>query len=132
MADSVILKTGKLQMKKETDDKIALEMVNATQVNFPGFNACSFDKGFHSLENQRQLKDKLEQVVLPKKGRLSSADKVREYDEEFVQAKRKLSAVESAINALQVHGLNFAYPVACQLYCRVNPLTAVELFVSRC
>ena len=93
-------------MKKETDDKIALEMVNATQVNFPSFNACSFDKGFHSLENQRQLKDKLKQVVLPKKGRLSSADKVREYDEEFVQAKKKHSAVESAINALQVHGLN--------------------------
>ena len=93
-------------MKKETDDKIALEMINATQVNFPGFNACSFDKGFHSLENQRQLKDKLEQVVLPKKGKLSSADKVREYDEEFIQAKKKHSAVESAINALQVHGLN--------------------------
>jgi hypothetical protein len=93
-------------MQKETDDKIALKMVNATQVNFPGFNACSFDKGFHSLENQRQLKNQLEQVVLPKKGRLSSEDKVREYDEEFVQAKKKHSAVESAINALQVHGLN--------------------------
>ena len=93
-------------MQKETDDKIALEMVNATQANFPGFNACSFDKGFHSPENQRQLKDKLKQVVLPKKGRLSSKDKVREYDEEFVQAKKQHSAVESAINALQVHGLN--------------------------
>jgi len=93
-------------MQKETDDKIALEMVNATQLNFPSFNACSFDKGFHSLENQQQLKEKLEHVVLPKKGRLSSADKVREYDEEFVQAKKQHSAVESAINALQVHGLN--------------------------
>jgi len=93
-------------MQKETDDKIALEMVNATQLNFPSFNACSFDKGFHSLENQQQLKEKLEHVVLPKKGRLSSADKIREYDEEFVQAKKQHSAVESAINALQVHGLN--------------------------
>ncbi|MCF6252580.1 MAG: hypothetical protein L3J75_15145 [Methylococcaceae bacterium] len=93
-------------MQKETDDKITLEMVNATQLNFPSFNACSFDKGFHSVENQRQLKEKLEQVVLPKKGKLSSADKVREYDEEFVHVKKKHSAVESAINALQVHGLN--------------------------
>ncbi len=93
-------------MQKETDDKIALEMVNSTQVNFPGFNACSFDKGFHSRENQQQLKAKLEHVVLPKKGRLSSADKVHEYDEDFVQAKKQHSAVESAINALQVHGLN--------------------------
>lgn len=93
-------------MQKETDDKIALEMITATQANFPGFNACSFDKGFHSVENQRQLKEKLKQVVLPKKGRLSQADKAHEYDQEFVQAKKKHSAVESAINALQVHGLN--------------------------
>ena len=81
-------------------------MVNATQAKFPGFNACSFDKGFHSLENQRELKDKLEQVVLPKKGKLSRVDQVREYDEGFVQAKKQHSAVESAINALQVHGLD--------------------------
>ena len=93
-------------MQKETDDKIALEMVNATQKKFPSFNACSFDKGFHSPENQRELKDKLKQVVLPKKGKLSRVDKVREYDEEFVRAKKQHSAVESAINALQVHGLN--------------------------
>jgi hypothetical protein len=31
---------------------------------------------------------------------------VREYDKEFVQTKKQHSAVESAINALQVHGLN--------------------------
>ncbi len=47
--------------------------------------------------------------MLPKKERLSNADKVREYNEEFRQAKQKHSAVESAINALQVHGLN-KYP----------------------
>ncbi len=93
-------------MRQETDDKIALEMVNATQEKFPGFNACSFDKGFHSPENQRELKAHLEQVVLPKKGKLSRIDKVREYDQQFVQTKKKHSAVESAINALQVHGLN--------------------------
>ncbi|MCK5190090.1 MAG: ISNCY family transposase, partial [Methylococcales bacterium] len=93
-------------MQKETDDKIALEMVTATQEKFPGFKACSFDKGFHSPDNQRELKEKLEQVVLPKKGRLSKVDKAREYADEFVHAKKKHSAVESAINALQVHGLN--------------------------
>lgn len=93
-------------MQQETDDKIALEMVSATQAQFPGFNACSFDKGFHSKENQTQLKKKLKQVVLPKKGRLSQTDKTREYAPEFMQAKKKHSAVESAINALQVHGLD--------------------------
>lgn len=55
-------------MQKETDDKIALKMVNTTKVNFPSFNAYSFNKGFHSPENQRQMKENLEHVVLPKKG----------------------------------------------------------------
>ncbi len=93
-------------MQQEIDDKIALEMVNATQTQFSSLNACSFDKGFDSLDNQRDLKDTLEQVVLPKKGKWSKADQLREYADDFVQAKQKHSAVESAINALQVRGLN--------------------------
>jgi len=48
----------------------------------------------------------LEKVVLPKKGRLSSADKEREHSEEFIDARRQHCAVESAINALEVHGLD--------------------------
>ena len=43
---------------------------------------------------------------MPKKGKLSEADQQREYSDEFRHAKRRHSAVESAINALQVHGLN--------------------------
>jgi hypothetical protein len=93
-------------MQQETDDKVALDMVSATQASFPSFKACSFDKGFHSQDNQRDLKDTLEQVVLPKKGKLSKVDQAREYADDFVQAKQKHSAVESAINALQVHGLD--------------------------
>ena len=93
-------------MQKETDDKIAVEMVKATKKKFPNFNVCSFDKGFHSIANQLELKKELELTVLPKKGKLSAADKEREYDEAFRQAKKKHSAVESAINALQVHGLD--------------------------
>ena len=48
----------------------------------------------------------LELAVLPKKGKLSAEDKKREYHPEFVRAKRKHSAVESDINALEVHGLD--------------------------
>jgi hypothetical protein len=93
-------------MQKETDDKIAIEMVKLTQAKFPEFNACSFDKGFHSKSNQSGLKEILDEVTLPKKGKLSVKDQKREYAEEFKQAKKKHSAVESAINALQVHGLS--------------------------
>ena len=93
-------------MQKETDDKIAMSMVEATQAKFPEFNACSFDKGFHSKRNQSGLKEILDEVTLPKKGKLSLKDKEREYADEFKQAKKKHSAVESAINALQIHGLS--------------------------
>ena len=108
-------------MQKETDDKIAIEMVKATQEKFPKLNACSFDKGFHSKANQSGLKEILEQVILPKKGKLSVVDKEREYAEEFKQAKRKHSAVESAINALQVHGLS---------KCRDHGIEAFERYTA--
>jgi transposase, IS5 family len=92
--------------QKTTDDKVAVPMVKATQAKFPGFNACSFDQGFHSPANQTDLKAVIEQVILPKKGKLSKADQEREYAPEFKQAKKQHSAVESAINALEVHGLD--------------------------
>jgi len=44
--------------------------------------------------------------VLPKEGKLSKADQEREYAPEFRHAKKQHSAVESAINALEVHGLD--------------------------
>jgi hypothetical protein len=93
-------------MTQETDDKVAVAMVTATQAKFPDFRACSFDKGFHSPANQSALKTHLEQVTLPRKGKLSQAAKAEEQAEAFVQARRAHAAVESAINALEVHGLD--------------------------
>jgi len=93
-------------MEKTTDDKIAVTLVEHTQTRFPALTAMSFDKGFHSPANQADLRQRLETVVLPKKGRLSEADKARESDPEFVRLRRQHSAVESAINALGVHGLD--------------------------
>jgi len=52
------------------------------------------------------LGSRLECVVLPKKGRLSQADQARESEDEFVNLRKQHSAVESAINALEVHGLD--------------------------
>jgi len=93
-------------MEKTTDDQIAVAIVKETQVRFSGLYAVSMDKGFHSPSNQTQLKEMLKRIVLPKKGRLSGADKVRESDAEFVSLRRQHSAVESAINALEAHGLD--------------------------
>ena len=93
-------------MEKQTDDQIAVAMVTEAKKRFPTLNACSFDKGFHSPANQTELAQQLDQVTLPKKGKLSKERKVVEQSEEFAEARRAHSAVESAINALEVHGLD--------------------------
>ena len=81
-------------------------MVLVAMVVSTYLSTVSFDKGFHSQQNQFDLANILERVVLPKKGKLSVADKVREYDPEFIHLRHQHSAVESAINALEVHGLD--------------------------
>lgn len=93
-------------MEQQTDEKVAVPMVRETQKRFSGLAGCSFDKGFYSPENKRHLAEILDSVVLPKKGRLSVNDKKIEHTEEFVKSRRRHSAVESTINALENHGLD--------------------------
>lgn len=93
-------------MEKKTDDQVTVSMVKEAKQRFPNLNACSFDKGFHSPENQHELKAQLELVALPRKGKLSQQAQEVEKAKEFVKARRAHSAVESAINALEVHGLD--------------------------
>ena len=93
-------------MVKSTDNQVAFAMVGETKQKFPSLRAVSMDKGFYSPANLEVLKSRLECVVLPKKGRLSKTDKARESEPEFVNLRKQHSAVESAINALEVHGLD--------------------------
>ncbi len=58
-------------MQNQTDDQVTVEMVSQAKKRFANLNVCSFDKGFHSKTNQEALKDILELVVLPRKGKLS-------------------------------------------------------------
>ena len=93
-------------MEHQTDDQVAVEMVKASKEKFPGLNECSFDKGFHSPENQYRLREILDHVVLPRKGKCRAKEKEIEQSEKFVSARLQHSAVESAINALENHGLD--------------------------
>ena len=93
-------------MQKQSDDQVAVSMVKEAKQRFANLNACSFDKGFHSPDNQLTLKQQLELVALPRKGKLSQSAQAAEQTEGFVKARRAHSAVESAINALEVHGLD--------------------------
>jgi IS5 family transposase len=92
-------------MQGETDEKIAVSIIEETQSRFSDFRSCSFDKGFHTPANQKELAIRLDQVTLPRKGRLSAINKEIENSEEFKKARRKHSAVESSISALSNHGL---------------------------
>ncbi len=93
-------------MEKQTDDQVAVSMVSETMARFPSLTTCSFDKGFHSPENQKELAEMLNVVALPRKGKRSKKIQEIESSQAFLQAKQKHSAVESAINGLGVHGLD--------------------------
>jgi len=92
-------------MENETDDKVAVSIIFDAKQKFQNIKSCSFDKGFHSPANQKDLGELLDTVILPIKGKLSEKRKAIEYSEEFLDARKKHSAVESSISALQNHGL---------------------------
>ncbi len=87
------------------DTHVAVPLVGRCLEAFPDLRACSFDRGFHSPENRRKLDAMLEVNALPKKGRLSAADRAREADPDFAAARRRHPGVESAINGLEHRGL---------------------------
>jgi len=93
-------------MEKIQDVDVAVSMVAETQAHFPSLNSCSYDKGFHSPANQTDLLNHLDQVVLPKKGKITSKEKIKTSTPAYRQVRRQHSAVESAINALEQHGLD--------------------------
>lgn len=93
-------------MEKLTDDQIAVPLIGETRARFPAISSASLDKGFHSPANQAGLAEVVDFPVLPKKGKRSAAELEREHDPEFIRLRRRHSAVESAINALEVHGLD--------------------------
>jgi IS5 family transposase len=93
-------------MEKTTDDQIAIPLIQETCARFPEVTSASMDKGFHSPDNQKGLAQIVPLPVVPKKGKCTAAERERESDPEFIGLRRRHSAVESAINALEAHGLD--------------------------
>jgi len=93
-------------MQGTTDDAIAVSIIQDTRKRFGTIRSVSMDKGFHSKDNQINLKALAQIVVLPKKGKLSAVEREGESQSEFVRLRHQHSAVESAINALEQHGLD--------------------------
>jgi hypothetical protein len=93
-------------MPGERDNAVAVPMVKQTQARFPALKQCSFDANFYTPDNRQQLQTLLERSILPSQGPRSPEEEAWETSDAFVTAQRKHAAVESAINALEVHGLD--------------------------
>lgn len=84
-------------------------LTQRVQNNYPDkkIQSHSFDKGFYSKDNYNILQEAgVENVVLPKKGRLNKEEKERESNKTFKSLRNAHSAIESNINMLEHHGLN--------------------------
>ena len=66
-----------------SDVDFAVPLVEITKELFPDFCSMSFDRGFHSPANRTRLDELLVDNVLPRKGRLSKAEREREQGETF-------------------------------------------------
>lgn len=93
-------------MQGEKDQEVAVPIVEEAQRTFSNLNSCSFDKGFWNPDNRKKLGSILDEVTLPKKGKLSKKDKEEQASESFIEGRRQHPAVESSINALENHGLD--------------------------
>ena len=100
----MILHHALMWQGEDVDD--AVPMVKAAQRRYADLRQCSFDRGFHSPENRRQLDELLDVNVLPAKGKLSAAAKQRESEPVFKAARQQHPAVESKINDLEQRGLD--------------------------
>jgi hypothetical protein len=93
-------------MERITDVEIAVPITKKVLEMYPDLSVISYDKGFYSPQNKIDLQEMMDEVILPKKGRLLREEREYENSENFRELRRKHSAVESAINTLENHGLD--------------------------
>jgi hypothetical protein len=84
-----------------TDDKILTDVMKRLQEQYNDkIRSASFDKGFWSPVNLKELLQLVTTPCLPKKGGRSQADQLRESCREFAEARKNHAGIESAIHAL--------------------------------
>ena len=91
-----------LMKRDEGDQQVAVRETKSLQNDFQnGVKRLSFDRGFHSPDNQRELSELVDHLCLPKTGVKQSAVQLAQADDEFRSAQQNHSGVESMIGALQ-------------------------------
>lgn len=93
---------GVLMKRDEGDKQVAVRETKALQEEFHhGVKRLSFDRGFHSPDNQTELSELVDHLCLPKPGAKQSVVQLSEADDEFLEAQQNHPGIESAIGALQ-------------------------------
>ena len=88
--------------RHEHDRDVVVPQTRIVQDRLGGaIEEASFDRGFHTPENQRQLATIVAKPCLPKPGAKQSAEQSRDATIAFRQARDRHAGVESAIGALQ-------------------------------
>ena len=64
-------------MEKQMDNEVAVPMVDETRKRFPQFKSLSFDKGFHSPDNQKELSENLDCSAEEKRKIISNSTRDR-------------------------------------------------------
>ena len=67
--------------------------------------SISFDKGFSCKENKTQLEERVDQVIMPKKGQRNATETEEEHQASYIKLRHAHSAIESNINSLEHHGV---------------------------
>jgi len=88
--------------RHEQDAQAAVPQTRIVQQRLGGaIEEISFDRGFHSQENERELKQIVAHPCLPKRGAMQSAQQQKDASVRFRAARQRHPGVESAIGALQ-------------------------------
>lgn len=88
--------------RNQCDSGVAIEATKALQKIFENrLERLSFDRGFHSPENQSELSKIIPHLCLPKPGVKQSVVQLTNADDEFLAAQQNHPGIESAIGALQ-------------------------------
>ena len=84
------------------DHDVVVEQTRVLQERLGGrIRRASFDRGFHSPQNQRDLAEIIPHLCLPMPGAKQATQQEQGATVEFRQARQRHPGIESAINALQ-------------------------------
>jgi transposase, IS5 family len=92
-------------MEKESDSQTVIALADRVLPKYK-VSSWSYDKGFYKRENKELLSLFINDLIMPKKGKLNKLEKEEEQKSLFKKLRNKHSAVESNINELENRGLD--------------------------